>query len=107
MIDGSRTLRHAAGLYTGRDKRERMPPAQPKIMYQVIETVMYPAKYKVVEKGKEFADNSTCNYFRTRGEAQTEADRRNKPVSPPPFATLATNAQNSPIEMALYLLSLR
>lgn len=47
-------------------------------MYHVIETPMYPAKYKVEDKKWPGSDNSWCNYFRTRKAAQTEADKRNK-----------------------------
>ena len=46
-------------------------------MYKVIETPMYPCKFKVVNY-KYREDNATCNFFRTREEAQKVADKRNK-----------------------------
>jgi len=44
----------------------------------VIETPMFPAKFKVCRIGKELEDNSTHNYFRSKEEAWNEADKRNK-----------------------------
>lgn len=45
--------------------------------YTVIDTPMRPARYKVIERNKPFADNSTHHYFRERGDANTECVKRN------------------------------
>lgn len=43
--------------------------------YQVFDTPMRPARWKV---GRfEDDDNSACNFFRSKEEAQAEADKRN------------------------------
>jgi hypothetical protein len=43
--------------------------------YYVETTPCYPASFKV--RSDRDSDNATYNYFRTRKEAQNEADRRN------------------------------
>ena len=47
--------------------------------WYVLETLCYPAKWKVTFDwmGEEHGDNDTSNYYRDREEAQREADRRN------------------------------
>lgn len=45
-------------------------------IWKVIETACYPCAF-TTRAGTHW-DNSTSNFFRTREEAQREADRRNK-----------------------------
>lgn len=46
--------------------------------YKVIDTPMRPKRWKVESVNWPGSNNSWTEYFLTRGEAQTECDKRNK-----------------------------
>ena len=47
----------------------------------VVDTPCYPARWKVESVKWPGRDNSTCNYFRLRGDAVAEAAKRNTRIS--------------------------